>query len=486
MRLGRGRKELAVFVLGMAGWLAGARAERFTGPWPIGELTRVPPHEWGAGANGVWEIRFEGLPYLGRTTRVFAYLGIPEDASPGHPVPGVLLLHGGGLHADPEWVSYWMERGYAAMSVELNGGGPGDPPETLPPLLNVDTVFGPFPEDDLRNGWVYHAVANAMMAHSVLAAQPGVDASRIGVNGGSWGGFLTCIVAGVDERVRAAAAVYGCGYLWENSYRNSTLADMDCRRLAEWRSLLDPAAYLPGISCPFLMQNGAQDPFFGPLSFQHSWDVAGGGRKSLAFRPRLNHGRFWSWPWTEVEVNLFLDHCLRDGPAPPKVRIVEAGESELTCAVESELPVEGVYFASSADLGAWSQREWTTRLLEVDPAEFHVTLPPERPLAFFVMAAVKNERGFKGYFSTPFQIRRGGDSPDSIVVTPPVARDGEWTLAGERPRGTPVVIEGTDDFCHWVRLMTNNAPGIEFEWRMGATLPGGYRFFRARSWETVR
>ena len=46
---------------------------------------------------------------------------------------------------------------------------------------------------------------------------PGVDPDRIGVTGISWGGYLTCIVAGVDPRFRFAAPVYGCGFLGDNS-----------------------------------------------------------------------------------------------------------------------------------------------------------------------------------------------------------------------------------------------------------------------------
>ena len=32
----------------------------------------------------------------------------------------------------------------------------------------------------LTNQWMYHAVADIMLAHSLLAAQPGVDARKIG------------------------------------------------------------------------------------------------------------------------------------------------------------------------------------------------------------------------------------------------------------------------------------------------------------------
>jgi dienelactone hydrolase len=45
-------------------------------------------------------------------------------------------------------------------------------------------------------------MAAALAGHSLLAAQPGVDARRIGATGISWGGVTVCILAGVDVRLK--------------------------------------------------------------------------------------------------------------------------------------------------------------------------------------------------------------------------------------------------------------------------------------------
>lgn len=42
-----------------------------------------------------------------------------------------------------------------------------------------------------------------------------VDADKTCLTGISWGGYLTCIVAALDNRFKAAAPVYGCGYMDE-------------------------------------------------------------------------------------------------------------------------------------------------------------------------------------------------------------------------------------------------------------------------------
>jgi hypothetical protein len=330
-------------------------------------------------------------------------------------------------------------------------------------------------------------VADALLGHTLLAAQPGVDPERIAVNGQSWGGFATCLVAGVDARLRAAAAVYGCGFLMEDSFWLQYVSPLDCRRLAQWNALLDPGAFLPGVTCPLLFQVGANDPFFPPDSHRHSWEVCGGD-KQAALRVAFRHGDFWRWPDGAVEVNWFLDHYLKDAPAPPRVRLLAETETELTCAVETSRPLDGVYLSVTPDTGPWGGRNWTQTRLDVAPgqyAEFTVALPPERPLVAFVSVAVKNASGHLGWFSIPFLFRYGADSPGRIELNPPVPEPGGLRLTGRKPRGQRILIEGAADWCRWARLVTNSAPEIEFE--TFVPLPEGTRFqiLRARHWDLM-
>ena len=52
--------------------------------------------------------------------------------------------------------------------------------------------------------WCYHGVANVIRAHSLIRSFPEVDDDRTAITGISWGGFLTCIVSGLDDRFKAA------------------------------------------------------------------------------------------------------------------------------------------------------------------------------------------------------------------------------------------------------------------------------------------
>ena len=57
-----------------------------------------------------------------------------------------------------------------------------------------------------------------------------MDRRRIGITGISWGGYLTCIVAGLDDRLKVAVPVYGCGFLGDDSvWKAGSLAKMTPR-----------------------------------------------------------------------------------------------------------------------------------------------------------------------------------------------------------------------------------------------------------------
>ena len=59
------------------------------------------------------------LPWQGKPTKVFAWLGLPKNRA--GKVPGVVLVHGGGGTAFKEWVQKWNDHGFAAISIAVEG-----------------------------------------------------------------------------------------------------------------------------------------------------------------------------------------------------------------------------------------------------------------------------------------------------------------------------------------------------------------------------
>jgi cephalosporin-C deacetylase-like acetyl esterase len=116
-------------------------------------------------------------------------------------IAGLVLIHGGGGKAFREWVEKWANEGYAAIAMDLSGNGPdGQKVEQPGPEQSNENKFQRIEKGNLKNVWTYHAVASSILAHSLLLSFPEIDPLRTGVTGISWGGYLTCLVASLDNR----------------------------------------------------------------------------------------------------------------------------------------------------------------------------------------------------------------------------------------------------------------------------------------------
>ncbi len=121
-------------------------------------------------------------PYQGRATRVFAYYASPGtlagDAALDKNLPAIVLLHGGGGTAFKEWTELWAKRGYAAIAMDLAGHRPLEDKNAHDPRNRVRLEDGgPNQGDGEKFGsidkqpqeqWPYQAVANAILAHSLI------------------------------------------------------------------------------------------------------------------------------------------------------------------------------------------------------------------------------------------------------------------------------------------------------------------------------
>jgi dienelactone hydrolase len=363
-------------------------AERHTGPWDTARLQKAPAAEWGQKQGLLQEVYFTGEPLAGRPTRVFAYYAKPEGEGP---FPAMVLLHGGGGKAFPEWATLWAKRGYAAIAIDLSGNGPDG--KRLPdgsPNQDDNTKFGDFNDDQVRERWTYHAVANALLGHSLLAAQPEVDAERIGVTGISWGGYLTCIVAGVDERLKVAVPVYGCGFLHENSYwLPGRFEKMPEELRTRWIKFFDPSRYLAGVSCPILFVNGTND-FAYPLdSYQKSYNLVDEKLRNLCVTVRMPHGHVEGWK--PEEIGLFVDSVLRDAKPLARLSAITVTDNRAMAKVSATVPLQSAQLHFTTDDGPWQQRNWQTIDATLATDQVTTELPAGERLVYFF--TVRDERG---------------------------------------------------------------------------------------------
>ena len=173
----------------------------------------------------------------------------------------MVLIHGGGGTAFPEWVRMWTERGYAAIAMDTCGcTAGGEHSNRLRHEWGGPAGWGGWEQMDwdAKDQWTYHAVADVILAHSLLRSLPEVDKTRVGVTGISWGGFLTNIVAGLDARFAMAAPVYGCGFIAQNEFFSKSLPE-DKEQAKQWLRYWEPAHYLSNASMPMLWVNGTND-----------------------------------------------------------------------------------------------------------------------------------------------------------------------------------------------------------------------------------
>ena len=362
--------------------------ERHTGPWNLAALKRAPAAEWGGRTGLVQEVYYRGEPYRGNATRVFAYLGRPATGK--GPFPAMVLVHGGGGKAFRDWADHWASSGYVALAMDTAGCGPNGPLPDGGPDQADTTKFRDFTDDEARDMWTYQAVSAVIRGVSLLATLPEVDRRRIGITGISWGGYLTCIVAGLDDRLKVAVPVYGCGFLGDDSlWKATSLAQMPPDARNRWLRNFDPSQYLGGVNCPILFLNGSND-FAYPLdSYRASYRLVPPVLRHVCVMLNLPHGHIWTFN----EVDVFVDSVLRGGPPLPRLEQPKIDGDRVSVTVISPVPVKEVALLYTTDSGAWQKRHWQTFPAELNDNTIVARLPRQRPLVWYV--ALTDERGLR-------------------------------------------------------------------------------------------
>jgi dienelactone hydrolase len=330
-------------------------------------------------AEGVRAVYFDGIAFKGKPTTVFAWIGLPkvDPASAGKKVPAMVLVHGGDGTAFDAWVRLWTSHGYAAIAMDNCGQVPRGTsghwernPQGGPAGWGGFATVNDPPEDQ----WTYQAVADVVLANSLIRSLPEVDADRIGITGISWGGYLACIVAGLDDRFKFAVPVYGCGYLGDDSVWLPKFAKLGTKSAAEWLARWDPSHYLPNAKMPMLWVDGTND-FAYPLdSLQKSYLLATGPR-TLCTRVRMVHGH--EQGWSPPEIRAFADDILKGETPLAKVTAQGRDGQDIWARYESKSPIVKAELIYTKDVGVWQKRKWNTSAATIDTAAqaVHATLP---------------------------------------------------------------------------------------------------------------
>lgn len=247
-------------------------------PWDLNKLHKPPALKWLNQSGNVWSLIYSGLPYAGQETSVFAHYASPQTlnkADNGRTFPAIVLIHGGGGTAFGKRVEHWAERGFAAIAMDLGGctsagerlsdGGPDQTEETK--FMRMDRP--------VTDQWNYHAVANVILAHSLLLTLDGVDREKTALKGISWGGVLAFVAAALDRRFKAAVIVYSSGFLHELAFwKENYFSRMSSEHALKWTSLWDPSRYVKAIEAPLFLVTGTNDEYYWLECFAQTYELA--------------------------------------------------------------------------------------------------------------------------------------------------------------------------------------------------------------------
>ncbi len=345
-------------------------------PWDLELLSRPPKVKWLDKTGKIKSFYYEGLPYKDKKTDIFAYYATPGsitgDLSKDKNLPGIVIVHGGCQAASESVVNLWAQRGYAAISMDLDGHGPD--------LLRLANG-GPLAETYMSYDWNYHAVAKIILAHSLILSFPEVDRNKTAIIGLSVGGHLTCIAAGIDDRFKAAASVYGTGFIYEKGFFEEWYEKrltVEEQRL--WRDLIDPSNYLGHIKCPFLFAGNPNDKFY-PLEIRiKSYDLLN-CPFYFFINPDLPHSNIGH---SLCILESFLDQYLKASPSLPVLQQPERKGDKLyvrSFGLQKNHPAY-VYFTT--DAGPSDGRKWQVYPARIDQDGIVADLPPENTIACFV------------------------------------------------------------------------------------------------------
>lgn len=168
--------------------------------------------------NGNVKALYYRSDYKNNESYAFAYLGVPENASETNKAPAVLLIHGGGGTAYYDWVKQWVNSGYVALAMDLEGHIPNiNANVSMSPqdLYTNSTYTCPHnmnygdSNNEITETWMYYAVKTSILGNSLLHSLEYVNKNKIGACGVSWGGVITSIVTSYDDRLAFSIMIYG-------------------------------------------------------------------------------------------------------------------------------------------------------------------------------------------------------------------------------------------------------------------------------------
>jgi dienelactone hydrolase len=328
--------------------------------------------------NTVRGVLIKGLNYskaenANKETKFFGWYGVPNNIPAGEKRPAVILVHGGGGNAYTQWVDKWTDKGYIAIAIGLEGYEPlkltnrqaGTEHTTIanfggPSRTNV---FFSDTNEALEDQWFYHAVADVILANNLLrdaSFSTQIDTDNIGITGISWGGIITNVVTGIDDRFKFAVPVYGCGYLFKSPIYAAQLDVLSATDKQFYLDNWEPSLYIPLQTQFTLFINGTNDKQFVMNIFTDTY-AASTNEKFLRIKKEMPHGH--GPGRAPEEIYDFADYVTSFKPAAVKPLTFTSetikDNNEIDYQFEFNGSVDEAVLYYATDTLQWKQDEYT-------------------------------------------------------------------------------------------------------------------------------
>ncbi len=226
---------------------------------------------------------------------MYGYLFIPKNAKAGS-CPAVLCPPGAGIKTikEPLRHRYYADNGFIRFEVEIHGL---DPRLSASTFADLSTAFNSNPTGYMEDGidnrerfYMRHVYAGIVRCLDFLTSLPEWDGRNLAVQGGSQGGALSIVAAGLDKRVTqcvvnhpaisdvAAYVDKGRTGGWPHMNRiPGVLTPQNIRTLAYF----DVVNFARYVTCPVYMTWGYNDDVVPPTTSYAVWNILKCPKESL-------------------------------------------------------------------------------------------------------------------------------------------------------------------------------------------------------------
>ncbi len=247
-------------------------------------------------------------------SHIYGILSVPKKQGK---YPALLSVPGAGIR--PYYGDVWLaEKGFITLQIGIHGI-----PVHLPDHVYTDLRYGALDNywsmnlDDKNEYYYKRVYLGCVRAVDYIFTLNEFDGSNIAVFGGSQGGALSIVTAGLDSRIKYLGSYYPAlcdltGYLhdraggWPHMFRNDFTNKTDKVETSKYYDVVNFARY---VKVPGMYSWGYNDNVCPPTSFYSAYNVIE-AEKQVFVVPETAH---WTYPEQRDKVtNWLIDQLNKD------------------------------------------------------------------------------------------------------------------------------------------------------------------------------